>query len=434
MTRFGAATGLRESPQVITIGGAESDGVSGESKTGQDLATGRPEGLPARRAALSAGECTPRTRATLPQAKAGEERLSRSLAQQELPLAGYLFARAADSRHVDDKEDIDALRSADESVREAREHLSIGRGNVTTDLDRSNNESQHRTLAGRQLKKALDEANLHSTGSMLTPTQAAGASMVTKAGNCGEFSRLSAALHADKLKADEIAVRVEMPDVADHVWVELQRNVGTDRDIILDAWTEGPAIFEPDAAFSSIPARKRPLTGYRAVGEGNDRVTVEFSSQGGKPDAPLEMVAVYHASQKTTVRGAAQQMADHVKGSTYVPAFEQHVGELARSGIGRDGQNNYPPQYVLHPEFAHRVMDKLENQGQVLEGRPRADPELLNEVMAAHVARGLGSDVASAARDAPRVVQAARNALDQVVNSSQGRQFAAYSSSDSDSD
>src|SRR5207245_4025816 len=55
---------------------------------------------------------------------------------EKLPLAGYLLTRSLDGRPLAE-EDIVRLDKADDTVIDARKALSAGRGNVHSDIDRS---------------------------------------------------------------------------------------------------------------------------------------------------------------------------------------------------------------------------------------------------------------------------------------------------------
>jgi hypothetical protein len=161
---------------------------------------------------------------------------------QEMPLAGYLLARALDGRKVDGV-DLERLRRADESVRETRALLPHGRGNVRQDIDASRNGSSFRVDAAR-------------TSALGTPSLAARA-IWAGAGKCGEHAELVTVAHAARLHTESNEAVLLLANVLiDHGWAEsvIPRPLRLsslwkpdERAIVLDAWKDGPAVFAPDS-------------------------------------------------------------------------------------------------------------------------------------------------------------------------------------------
>jgi DNA-binding transcriptional regulator YdaS (Cro superfamily) len=161
---------------------------------------------------------------------------------QEMPLAGYLLARALDGRKVDGA-DLERLRRADESVRETRALLPHGRGNVRQDIDAGRHESTTRVDAARSSKLG-------------TPSVAARA-IWAGAGNCGEHAHLATVVHAGRLHAESNEAVLLLGNVLiDHGWAEavIPRPLRLsslwkpdERAIVLDAWKDGPAVFATDS-------------------------------------------------------------------------------------------------------------------------------------------------------------------------------------------
>jgi hypothetical protein len=176
--------------------------------------------------------------ATVPMRKRTE------VSQQEMPLAGYLLARSLDGRKVEGQ-DLERLRRADESVREARALLPYGRGNVKEDDNASPGAATTQLAGGRGLKSDLAET--------LTTTSAIWAG----AGNCGEHAALTTVAHAGRLNADlneQVIIRGDR--LFDHAWTEsvIPRpwNISSlwkpaQGTIVLDAWKDGPAVFAVDS-------------------------------------------------------------------------------------------------------------------------------------------------------------------------------------------
>ncbi|HET9645993.1 MAG TPA: hypothetical protein VFP68_22165 [Burkholderiaceae bacterium] len=172
----------------------------------------------------------------------------RSLAEvipEEMPLAGYLLARALQDRKVDG-EDFERLRRANDSVREVRALLPFGRGNMREDIRASRGESSTRTKGGRDLRRDP----VHAPEDV--------AAIWAGAGNCGEHARLCTRAHAARLdsQSGESVIHYHNAQV-DHSWVEalvprsfnptIYRWKPEPRDIVLDAWKDGPAVFGPDS-------------------------------------------------------------------------------------------------------------------------------------------------------------------------------------------
>jgi hypothetical protein len=373
----------------------------------------RPEGLASRGAPVASQEALPPRMGFPGQGQTpARPAAAGSLSKEELPLAGYLFARAADSRHVDDPQDVAALRSADESVRETRALLDVGRGNVVEDIEKGGFESNNRLLAHRELDGALNYEKYQMTGQFLSPSQKAGVISSSRVGNCGEFSTLAAALHADKLKPDEVAMSVHIPNF-DHVWTEVERPIGENGNIVLDAWTSGPAVFEKDAVFTSSGLERNLREGYRGTKEGDGRVIQEFALQG---DGKLAEVARYRDSEKQTVRDSVDGMAKYVGQHKYKETMDARTELFKQTYLPVIGPGTYLETPVLAHDFADRVLGKVEEVNPAPnDGQPRIGGELRNELMAVYAARSLGESVASAVGDAPRIVEGAREALQFVV-------------------
>jgi hypothetical protein len=158
----------------------------------------------------------------------------------DVPLAGYLLARQADGRPVEGQ-DLDLLRDAHDSVREARSLLPLGRGNVREDIIATKGLSTGSVNIARHLQKSLGT---------LSDGQAA---ILVGAGNCGEHANLTAIAMASRAAMD-IKARLTTRPLIDHTWTEASRK-GDHKDrehtAVLDAWRDGPAVFAPDHAHAA---------------------------------------------------------------------------------------------------------------------------------------------------------------------------------------
>lgn len=270
----------------------------------------------------------------------------RGLADKDVGLAAYLTARAMVRRSVDGEE-LGYLRKANDTVNKARELLSHGRGNVTTDLAKSR-ESFWRTMFGRD----------RSTGSDLATETAMAVRM--RAGNCGEHANVAAALHAGKLGDGEILQLVAGNGV-DHAWAETRTPQG-DR-VIMDAWAQGPAVMAEDSAFSrTMRARK---------------VLQDFSRADG--------------------RNFAQQTQDRLDSLLSDPGLERSW-EAFRKGAKKqalepDRKSVFAPTPVLSDKF------KLE-----VNKAAAARIDVGQELQAVGAARGLGANVGQALEAKDRIL------------------------------
>lgn len=178
---------------------------------------------------------------------------------EEMPLAGYLLARALDGRKVEGK-DFERLRRADESIRETRALLAFGRANVKEDNKQSRGEAFRRFEGANNLKPGSTHRSLAAHW------------IWAGAGNCGEHAHVATFAHAGRLDSEskeEVALLANV--FIDHAWVEsaIPRpwNLASwwrpdEEAIVIDAWKDGPAVFAPDSTrtqgqwMSAITARR----------------------------------------------------------------------------------------------------------------------------------------------------------------------------------
>jgi hypothetical protein len=179
------------------------------------------------------------------------------VAPEEMPLAGYLLARALDGRKVEGK-DFERLRRANESVRETQALLAFGRGNVKEDTEQSNGEAFWRLDGARELKLGPIDPSPAARG------------IWAGAGACVEHAHVAAFAHAARLDAGTKEAVVLLAHIG-HAWAEsvipkpwnlLSLWKPSDKAIVLDAWKDGPAVFAPDSTrthgqwLSAFPLRK----------------------------------------------------------------------------------------------------------------------------------------------------------------------------------
>lgn len=165
------------------------------------------------------------------------------VAESEYPLQAYLQQRAVLGERVEGAL-LTRLRAAHASVTETRDLLALGRGNVTDDINASDNRSYEHLLGFRTY------AGQHG----LDTKSYAAAAVKFQAGNCGEFADVATHIHSGKLQP-ELQVSKVASKAVDHSWSEESPKSGQAplNDIILDAWAEGPAILRQDARFAAYP-------------------------------------------------------------------------------------------------------------------------------------------------------------------------------------
>jgi hypothetical protein len=186
--------------------------------------------------------------------------LARGIAPSELDLFRYLTRRAF-NKQIIETENLEPLLRANRTINETRERLSLGRGNVHTDLARTDHRSFRHVKASRdlftQMKSDYKPGTLEKHEALRAAT-----TMALRAGNCGEYAGLATLISASSLEPGETARKVGTPKRGDHDWSELWMN-GTepaDSDIIIDAWANGPPVLREDSKYARRPkpAAHRP--------------------------------------------------------------------------------------------------------------------------------------------------------------------------------
>ncbi|UMT96110.1 hypothetical protein FRC97_14495 [Paracidovorax citrulli] len=234
-------------------------------------------------------------------------------------LRPYVMARAIDGRHVEGA-DLARLRQAHGTVEATRSLLSIGRGNVAQDIERTGGES----LRGMTAAKAVAE-HLVGAGWPQLAARAAGA-IAAGAGNCDEHAALAALLHVPRLRPQEALCQVISHEIP-HVWTEVRGGGGPEDDLVMDAWLEGPAVFAPDGQWSDTPATKE-----------------EYFVQGGPEKACLDVLLAYSGA-------ALHAWVEYER--SQVPE-----GSLPPPGYA------YPAMPAVSRAFERRVQRKLSGAGE----------------------------------------------------------------------
>jgi hypothetical protein len=306
----------------------------------------------------------------------------------ELPLSGYLLARAL-ARAPVDTEDVDALRRSHSTVNETRRALRHGRGNVAEDLAATDWQNLSRVAAVRRhfddvvLPEAVRMAESQPPGesrpALVAHAGLATTAMAVGAGNCGEYAEVAMHLHAEKLlPGKEQVVMLGDPAGGGHEWAEVHNQRGRAHHVIMDPWSKGPAVLATDSRRAEPPPDARTCAGPY-----------------GHEDTPAIKRAMVERWETLTTRDA-RALAANIRKS--VP--QAHRTLLA--------PKLPEPQSVLHPSFIRKVAAQLQ---------PRDEPErrpgqrALNlEILAAGVARSMGVPIGkeSAKTALPPIIEAAR--------------------------
>jgi hypothetical protein len=164
-----------------------------------------------------------------------------------LALAGYAWTREITGTplHAGQAE---LLRTAQDVVDQTRATLHHGRGNVTTDVARTQGESTTRSMAARELLNQLPVLvpGVHRMAMLVRMGQASAAAAYAGAGRCGEHARVAIAAAAPHLRDGDTVTLVEDFD-QDHSWTALNRTTDHGEvEAIADPWSEGPAFLAED--------------------------------------------------------------------------------------------------------------------------------------------------------------------------------------------
>ncbi|WP_240334892.1 type III effector [Pseudomonas syringae] len=173
----------------------------------------------------------------------------------------------------------------------------------------------------------------------------------------------------EKGRAGDENIHLAAQSGEDHVWAETDDSSAGSSPIVMDPWSNGPAVFAEDSRF----AKDR-----RAV-ERTDSFTLSTAAKAGKITRETAEKALTQATSRLQQRLADQQ------------------AQVSPVEGGRYRQENS----VLDDAFARRVSDMLNN----------ADPRraLQVEIEASGVAMSLGAQgVKTVVRQAPKVVRQAR--------------------------
>lgn len=266
-------------------------------------------------------------------------------------LAGYLMARAAMHRKIDDAPEIEwnadgsmdkrsdalkRLRAANETVEETHALLPYGRGNVTEDNRRTGYESSRRDEAAPHL---FDENSHKGEPQHLW----AAVFRFVKAARCGGSAPIATHLHAAKLEEPYRVSTVEGKRV-DHTWTELTwKDARRQDDVIIDRWCEGPAVLREDARYGNADAKTihqlDGTTGPEAA------KTVERLTAGLEGDPRQQNLLNYYIGTGEFdhhSEGYKRYGAEFEPRSVFDPGFLKEAGKALRGESGHPSLEGKP--------------------------------------------------------------------------------------------
>lgn len=328
-------------------------------------------------------------------------------------LSGYLLARAAMGRKIDDFPQIlklpngdtsksefvlKDLRAANDTVEETRQLLPNGRGNVKEDILATGGEASRRYAAGAfMMDDFLMQKGLHLGSDLRFSMQVETAvSLFTGQATCGSSALLAAHVHAPKLKQGQIAAAVADFEI-DHMWTETRRS-DADRmqDPILDRWALGPAVLREDSKFGLNPN----LT---------------------------DAYVLYGSNRDNAIRNVQRNLNDIRKDHGLQAKFQDAMTELEQmdykfNGKIWDEENVMSGTFhgkagkILHSDSSQAAhWDKILGTNKTAPTRP-----FNQEILAAGVARSLGEGVRGAAEKAPEILQVAKQMFPKSSGSEAG--------------
>lgn len=240
------------------------------------------------------------------------------LSDGERQLGGYLLGRDIVGKPVQGAA-LAQIERANDTVEHTRQTLAYGRGNINVDIRDSQGESTVRAEAGRRISRAIPQRYSGEVRFVAGP-------MTAQAGNCGDHASVATFLHADKLQQGEQVFHVGSKQT-DHGWAEQRgKKPNRERDLVMDPWGKGPAVFAVDGEFSQSSSH----------------------------------VALQHHYDHATGAAAHAEMRQ----------LQSEQGRAMQAGL-RSAMNDLGPQYrypdkkiwaptpVISQAFAHRVQQKI---------------------------------------------------------------------------
>lgn len=354
-----------------------------------------------RRPAPSPSGAEPAPNPSPASASAPRGRAPSGMRPHEDRLSGYLLARAAMGRKIDDAAEISKppngrtlksenvlkdLRAANDTVEETRRLLPNGRGNVKGDIIATRGEASRRYAAGAIMtQKYLEKMGIREGSDPRFAMQVETAvSLFTGQASCGGSALVAAHVHAPKLGKGRMAAAVANVE-ADHMWTEARRSDShRDNDQIIDRWTSGPAILKEDSSYGLDPKVR-------------------------------EAYPLYGANRDKALGNVNRILSDLKKDHALQAEFRANMEELDRMDY-RFGGKIWDEESVLGEGFRRKAGDILHPDPSPAAGpdkvseknRKGASLPYRHEALAAGVARSLGEGVRGAVEKAPGILETAK--------------------------
>ncbi|HLP41104.1 MAG TPA: hypothetical protein VK465_06325 [Fibrobacteria bacterium] len=329
---------------------------------------------------------------------------------KEMPLAGYLLARAAMHRKIEGP-DLKNLRNGHESMLQVSDLMPLGRSNVVQDINKAKNDHlPQRTMATSNLLEMMIARQGHTADtvpdSILFQLFAA-VSQHAKTGICSSYSMSTTPVHAAKLadlKDRQAVVAQSRHDTVDHSWSEMiPKGMRADEtpilsweDVIMDGWCKNNlAILREDGKFSRL-------------------------DKDGKPASFSHQLFLNRESGPRTLRSVEKFKAQIENTPALERMFRTDFDHFVAAGAQPRKESLWRATSVFHKDFeeqAARALDKAATASPSVAGAgvkgadpvsARAKRASLTEIQAVGVARSLGSNIRGAIAEAPKIIATAK--------------------------
>lgn len=332
------------------------------------------------------------------------------LRPKEEKLAGYLMARAAMHRKIEDS-DLGNLRNGQESMQKVSDLLPLGRSNVVQDINKAKGDHlPQRTLATNNLLEVMIARQGYTPDtvpdSILFQLFAA-VSQHAKTGICSAYSMSTTPVHAARLadlKDKQAIVAQSRHDTIDHSWSELipkgKRMDGTPNlqgeDVIMDGWCkENLAILREDGKFSRLGKDGKPASFHhqlflnRESGPRYLRSVEKFKAQIGNTPA---LERIFRTDFDHFVAAGAQPRKESLWRATSVfhKAFQEQAAKALDKAV------------TASPSVADAGVKGADPVS------VQAKRASLTEIQAVGVARSLGSNIRGSIAEAPGILASAK--------------------------
>ncbi|HLP42020.1 MAG TPA: hypothetical protein VK465_10975 [Fibrobacteria bacterium] len=351
---------------------------------------------------------------------------------KEMPLAGYLLARAAMHKQVDGSA-LHNLRAGHESVKQVNDLLPFGRANVIEDIEKA--KDRHPDLYLRHestveyrngLRVMQLYSQMRSRGS--APMEGyhhrmyAASSQYAGTGVCTSYNTSTTPLHAAKLadmKDKRAIVAQANHQTIDHNWSEMipkgMREDGTlildGKDVIMDGWCkENLAVLREDSYFARLDAN----------GKADHLKHEGFLNHETGPKA-LREVEKFKKQIKNS-RGLQETYNEYFLERFQYPKVDSHTFglwndttvfhadflERAGNALHKEVKEVKDTEDIRKAGKHAEVAEDSRKQNVVRNLAEQTKHASLAEIQAIGVARSLGSNIRDAITEAPGITAAAK--------------------------